>query len=883
MDARDRLPHRLFRFASRLLPFDFRREYEREMELAFASDLASARQTSRGAWAVIGRALAGLGPVAIREHLASLMQDVRYALRSFAKTPAFTITAILSLGLGIGATTAVFSFVDAVFFQGLPVPHEEQLVALHTIDSRNPGFNPTSFPNYRDYRDHVKGLSGLAAYTLTPVSLSANGPPVQGLASIVTGSYFGVLGVRPALGRLIGPDDDRVEGQAPVALLSHGLWVRQFASDPGIVGRTVRINGLACDVVGVLPREFTGTDLGLRMDLWLPMSGYRRFIPGIVDAMTERRMLQFSMIGRLADGAAAPAVQGELDAMSAELQRDFPEANRDRSVRLMPLRDALVDPNIRPTLLLASQAIGLVVVVVLIIACMNVANLLVGRAASRRTEIAVRVALGAGRARIARQLLTEQVLIGLGGAVVGVALGAAAWHTLWAVRPTNTLPVIELPTGVDARLLIFSVLVAIGTSLVFGLAPMLQVFGSAPIQDLRDRGGGHTVRRWGLRNLLLICEVALSIVALVSAGLFFHSFQNARQIPTGFATERLLIGYVDLGAQGYTDAQSQTFSRTLITRLRSLPGVRGASLATVLPFVNGGFSRTVFLEGDAPPPGGNGQFVTVNAVDETYFDTMGLTLRSGRRFAEYDAEKEPAVAVVNETMARRFWPNRDPIGRRFHFFGERSARVVGVVTNSKVVSVGEDPNPIAYVALRQWPERAMAINIRTDRDPAGLAGPVRAAVRELDPELPVLALDTMSEHLSTALWNARMGAFVVGTFAAISLLLALVGLYGVLSYAITVRRRELAVRIALGAGRGQILSMLAAETLRVMAPALMVGLGAAALVGQLTAGLLYDVPGIDVPTFAAVPALFLLAACLAVVRPAHQATRTDPTMVLRQS
>jgi len=412
---------------------------------------------------------------------------------------------------------------------------------------------------------------------------------------------------------------------------------------------------------------------------------------------------------------------------------------------------------------------------------------------------------------------------------------------------------------------------------------MLQVFRSAPIQDLRERGAGHTVRRWGLRNLLLISEVALSIVALVSAGLFFHSFQNARQIPTGFATERLLIGYVDLGAQGYSDTQSARFAQTLITRVRSLPGVQGASLSTVLPFVNGGFSRTVFLEGDAPPAGGNGQFVTVNSIDEAYFDTMGLALRSGRRFAEYDTDQAPAVAVVNETMARRFWPNRNPIGRRFHFFGERPVQVVGVVTDSKVVSIGEDPSAIAYVTLRQWPDRAMAINIRTDRDPAGLAGPVRAAVRALDPELPVLALDTLSAHLATALWTARMGAFVVGTFAAISLLLALVGLYGVLSYAITVRRRELAVRIALGAGRGQILSMLAAETLRVMAPALLVGLAAAALVGRLTSGLLYDVPGVDLPTFVAVPALFLLAASLAVFRPARQATRTDPTMVLRQS
>jgi putative ABC transport system permease protein len=314
----------------------------------------------------------------------------------------------------------------------------------------------------------------------------------------------------------------------------------------------------------------------------------------------------------------------------------------------------------------------------------------------------------------------------------------------------------------------------------------------------------------------------------------------------------------------------------------ALPGVRSASLSSVLPFVAGGFSRTVFVEGDEPPPGGNGQLVTTNKIDSDYLDTMGVRLVAGRRFMEYDRPSSSAVALVNQTMAQRFWPGRDPIGRRFHFFGERSVIVAGLVTDSKVISLGEDPTPVAYLPLRQWPEQALILNVRTTGNPIALVGPIREQIRALDPELPVLGLGPMSQHVATALWNARAGAFIVGAFAAIALALALVGLYGVLSYAITIRRRELAIRIALGAARRQILWMLVRETLRVALPAIALGLAAAAIVGRLTAGLLYDVAAIDIPIFIAVPLLFLATACAAAYRPARRATTVDPTTALRQ-
>jgi predicted permease len=884
MQSPSELARRLFRWAAGLLPFDFRRDYGREMELAFSSDLndSTRKAGASGVWSTWARAIGGLGPMALREHAATAMQDVRYASRMLVQNPGFTATALLSLGIGIGANTAVFSLIDALFLRPLPVQSGDRLVALYTVDARNPGFNPTSYPNYRDYKDHLRGLKDITAYTFTPVNVSTTGDPVQVLGVAVTGNYFQLLGVRPVLGRLIGPDDDRSEGQAPVVVLGNGIWTRQFASDPDIVGRTIRINGMPCTAIGVLPREFIGIDIGPRVDVWLPVSGHDRFVPSIKPLLTERRLLQFSMIGRLADGVTVPQVQAETDVLSKQLQRYYPDANRDRALNVMPLREAAVDPNLRSTLMLASTVVGLVVLLVLLIACANVANLLVGRAVARRTEIAVRVALGAGRVRLARQLLTEQVLLALGGAAVGIGIGALAWQALWAVRPTDTLPVIEIPTTVNLRLLAFSVLVAVGTSLLFGLAPMVQVFGSAPVQDLRDRGAESRVRRWGLRNALLIAEVALSIVALVTAGLFFHSFQNARRIPTGFAADQLVAGYFDLGAQGYTSDQSAAFAKTLVARVGSLPGVRSVSLSSMMPLVGGGFGRTVFLDGAAPPPGGNGQFVATNAVEPNYFDTMGIRLVSGRSVMEYDALEADAVAIVNQTMARRFWPGKDAVGRRFHFFGERPTLVVGVVTDSKVNSVGEDPAPVAYLSLRQWPEQALVLNVRTTGDPELLVSPIRQQIRALDAELPVLALGTMSQHVTTALCNARAGAFIVGIFAAIALALALVGLYGVLSYAITIRRRELAIRIALGAGGRQILSMLVVETLRVAVPAIAIGLVAAAALGRVTAGLLYDVEAIDLPTFIAVPALFLFTACVAAYRPARRATAVDPTTALRQ-
>jgi predicted permease len=878
------LAKRVFKWMARLLPFDFRRDYGQEMERAFADDLddPAKRQRPSRTWTTFARAVAGIGPLALREHAAIARQDVAYALRVLAGQRGFTITALLSLAFGIGATTATFSLVDALFLHPLPVTAEDRLVALYTVDSRNTGFNPSSYPNFLDYQRSARGFAGLTAYTFTPVNLSTGGEPQQVLASIVAGNFFNVLGVAAARGRVLNPSDARVEGHAPVVVLSDGFWTRRFGANPAIVGQTIRLNGMPCTVVGVIPRAFTGVDIGLRVDLWVPLSAHAALVPDTPDLLTERRLLQFAIIGRLAAGTSIAEAQSAAAALAVSLSREYPEANRDRAMHLIPLRTAAVDPNLRSTLVAASSVVGVIVVLVLFISCANVASLLLGRATARRTEMAVRVALGAGRLRLVRQLLTEQLVLAFGGAAGGLALGAAAWRVLWATRPAGALPVIEFHTELDARVLAFGVIVATVTALLFGLVPLLHVVRSAPIEDLRNRVADSHTTRWSVRNLLLGGEIALAIVALVTAGLFVQSFDHARRIAPGFAAKELIVTSLDLGAQGYSLERATTFERTVAARIATLPQVRRVSWSSLLPLVGGGFQRTVFLDGDAPPPGGNGQFVTTNIVDREYFDTVGLRLIAGRRFAEYDAADAAGVAVVNETMARRFWPGRDPIGRRFHFFGERTLVVAGIVADSKIGTLGEDPTPVAYLPLLQWPARALTLNVRVAGDPTPLVPLIRREIHAIDAELPLTNLGAMSGHVTTALWTPRAGAFVLGVFAGIALSLALIGLYGVLSYGIAIRRRELAIRLALGAAERQILGMLVKETLWVVIPALVVGIVAAALVGQLTSGLLFDVPALDVTTFAVVPLLFLTTAFVAAYRPARRAARVDPTITLRQ-
>jgi putative ABC transport system permease protein len=443
--------------------------------------------------------------------------------------------------------------------------------------------------------------------------------------------------------------------------------------------------------------------------------------------------------------------------------------------------------------------------------------------------------------------------------------------------------VIEFRTELDLRVLLFAMAIATLTAILFGLVPILHVLRSAPVEDLRNRVADSHTGRWSLRNLLLGAEVALAIVALVTAGLFIRSFDHARRIAPGFAANELVVAMIDLGAQGYTPERATLFQRTASDRIAALPQVRRVSWSSLLPLVGGGFNRTVFLDGDAPPPGGNGQFVTTNIVDRFYFSTLGLRIIAGRGLEEFDSATAPGVAVINQTMARRFWPGRNAVGRRFHFYAERSLEVVGVVADSKVGTLGEEPTSVSYLSLPQWPGRALTLNARVTGDPASVVPAIRREIHALDAELPLTNLGPMSAHVTNALWTPRAGAFVLGVFAAVALALALIGLYGVMSYGIAIRRSELAVRLALGASERQILGMLVREILWVLVPAVSVGIGAAALVGRFTSGLLFDVPALDVTTFLLVPLIFLVTAIAAAYRPARRAARVDPTTALRQS
>jgi len=878
-----RSERRLVRWLVRLLPFDFRRDHGTDLERTFVDQLSDpdAAENTMTRLALWARSVGGIFRVAPREHLAALRQDAGYAVRTFRKHPGFTATAVLSLALGIGANTAIFTLLNSIFLHPLPVDRADRLVALYTIDDRNPGYNSTAFANYRDYRDSGV-FSGLAAYDWTPMNLASGGDPIQVFGQMVTGNYFSVLGVRAAIGRTFAEDDDAVPDARPVAVLSYGLWQRRFGADPGVVGRSVLLNGQPFTVIGVAPRSFTGIDVGLAPELWVPTMMHRRLMPTQPEILEERRALDFAVVGRLRETATIAQTQSALDATARRLAATFPRENESRHAMLIPLRVAAVNPNARDMVTLAAQVLMVVVGLVLLIACANVANLLLGRSAARRREIAVRVALGASRGRIARQLLTEQALLSTVAGLFGLGLGLAARDVLWALRPPVPIP-IDLDRSLDVRVLLFTASISIATALVFGIAPLLNVLKSDIVRNLKDRGDQVMAgaRGIGLRGAIVAGEVALSLTALVMAGLFVRSLHNATLISPGFDVDHLAVVMLNLGGQGYTQPRVEQFEQRLVERMSSLGPVRYAAFGTLLPLFGGGYGRTVFLEGEPPPAGGNGQFVTTNAVSLHYFDTLGIALVRGRDFTADDRAGSERVVIVNQTMADKFWAGRDAIGRRFHFFDEPPVQVVGVVRDSKINSLGELPEPCAYLPLPQREESFVTFQVRTNGDPSLVVGDLAREIRALDATLPLLNLRTMPELLSQSLWSARMEAGLLGMFALVAFTLSVVGLTGVLAYNISLRTHELGVRLALGASPTQVVGLVLRDGFKMTMAGVAVGGLAAAWMGKMAAGLLYGVSGLDAPTFATVPAIFVLVAIAACYLPARRASRVDPLIALR--
>jgi len=813
----------------------------------------------------------------------TLLKDARYGLRMLLRSPGFTVVALLSLALGIGANTAIFSMISAFLFAPLPVEQPSQLVSISTTDVKNPGPMPTSHLNFVDYRDRNEAFTDIFAYTGQGVSFSSPSGEAKNLgAQIVSGNYFDVLGVKAEHGRTFLPDEDQTPATHPVVVLSYAAWQRDFGGDPGIVGKTISLNRRDFNVVGIAQKDFTGTDIGGRPDLWVPMMMHDVVHPGF-DWYNTRRGLFLALTGRLKPGISNAQAQASMSALGSQLEQEYKKDNEGRNVRLVPLLTARKDPTGDGEVGLTFSALMSVAGIVLLIACANVTNLLLARATKRKREIAIRLALGASRSRLIKQLMTESLLLSLAGGTIGFFVAIWSKDVLRSLVPFGGGPNQQGPS-IDPRVLTFALAVSVLSGLLFGLAPALQASKPDLVPTLKGditMPVGSRGFRINLRMALVVVQVGLSLFALITAGLFVRSLQKAEWVNPGFNAENVVLMAFNLGREGYSEPQGRNFHRQVVERIRAVPGVLNATIARDRPF-GGGFQRSVFIEGQEPPPGGRGVLVQTNNIAAGFFETLGIPLLRGRDFAETDNQQAPKVMIINEAMANRFWPDQDPIGKRLKLFGDQDFReVVGLVTDSKYNSLTEPRRAFMYIPLQQEYVPQINLHVRTSSDPKGLAAAFRNEVQQLDPSLPVLNIQTLSERVENSLGGERSQATLLGSGGILALILAAIGLYGVMSYSVAQRTREIGIRMALGAGRGNVMGLVLKQGVTLVSLGVVLGLGAAFGVTRLLASLLFGVSAIDPITFAGTSALLIVVALLASYVPARRATKVDPIIALR--
>ena len=811
------------------------------------------------------------------------LKDIRFALRRLLKSPGFTLTAVASLALGIGANTAIFSLVNTALLRPLPAERPDRLVSLAVSGERD-AMLAFSYPTYRDYRDRNEVLSGLFATRLAPLSLSRGGGDNQRLwGYLVTGNYFDVLGVRAARGRTFTPEEDSAPLAHPVAVLSHNCWQHRFGGDPGVVGREVLLNGRAFRVVGVAPEGFAGTEVVYTPEVWVPMMMQEWIEPG--NAWLERRTTQnIFATGRLKDGVTHEQAEASLNLLAAQLGREYPDTNEGQKITLMP--PGFILPQLRGAVLSFAAVLMGAVGLVLLLACVNLAGLLLARASARRREIAICLAMGAGRWRLIRQLLTESVLLALAGGAAGLLLAVWIIDLVVAFKPPIDIP-IWIDLAVDWRVTLFALAASLATSVVFGLAPALQATRPELVPALKDLGAQTGRGRSRLRSGLVVVQVALSLVLLVAAGLVVRALGQLQTTSPGFEVAGGLILSYDLSQQSYEQARGEQFHRQVVERVEALPGVRSASQTDLFPLSLNYSSTNVHVEGQPAARGANVPQAMVASVGADYLATMGIAVAAGRDFAPADDGQASRVVVVNETLARRFFPGVDPVrgavGRRVSFAGPEGPfrEIVGVARDGKYWTMGEAPQPFVYLPLAQSYSANVTMVVRAEGDPRALASAIRAEVRGLDAGLPLYDVKTIEEHLGLSLFPARVAAVLLGGFGLLALLLSTVGVYGVVSYAAAQRTREIGIRIALGAQRRDVLRLVGGRGLVLVAVGVGVGLLAALALTRFMASLLYGVSATDPATFAAVVALLGGVALLACYAPARRATRVDPVVALR--
>ena len=809
------------------------------------------------------------------------LQDLRFGLRMLRRSPGFSILAIFCLTLGIGANAAVFSWVEGILFRPYPaVTHQERLLALSGTEVGVTGGTPISWPDFLDLQRSSTQFDTLFVSKITGTTLSIGDRAERTTGSIVSANYFDAIGVRPALGRGFEPGEDTGRSAHPVTVISYQLWQGRFKGDPEIIGKTQRLNGVVHTIVGVAPEGFYGTFVGWGMQFWVPASMEQIFESGGYK-LEDRGARWIEAYVRLKPGVTREQAQQETSAVAKRLEADYPDTNRGRSMQLWPLWQTPFN-NAR-TLLPTLEIMLAVVFFVLLIACANVGNLLLVRSFARRHEMTVRLAIGASRGRLLKQLLTEGVILSACGAAGGLLLAYWCRHALALLFPARAGVSMHLPGEIDWRVLAVSAGVCVIATLVVGLVPALQSGKIDLAGALKsDSAGvvGSRGRAW-VRSGLVVVQVSLSFVLLVGAGLLLQSLQRIRNSSPGFSTHGVLSTAVDLVSAGYDAQRAKNFQDELMDRVKALPGVESAVFARATPLGYGSYSESpIAVDGYQPPPEEQ-PTVEYNEVGPDYFVTMGIPLVSGREFTRADDEKAALVAVVNETMAARYWRGKDPIGERVQVRG-RWMRVVGVAKDSKYQSVRETPKPFFYVPWRQNFTVGGGLYVRTPLSPETMATALAREVHALDGNLAPYEMITMQEQVDRSTSAQMVAVTLVGVLGGLALLLAAIGLYGVMSYAVSQSARELGLRMALGADESNVWRLVMSRGLGLVAGGVLLG-GAAALgLTRLLGNLLYKVSPRDPLAFGAAFTVMTIAALAACFLPALRATRTDPARALRE-
>ena len=810
--------------------------------------------------------------------LEMLTQDLRYGWRTMTRQPGFTAVAVLTLGLGIGANVTIFSWIDSSLRRQMRgVVDANRFVALNGT-TRTRSDLTFSYPDVVDYRARrPDSVDDLIAFTFWPMTLRTSGDPQRIFGELVSGNYFGALGVRPALGRLFASADDRSGDTEPVAVISHAFWQRHFGGDASVVGRVATLNGRAFTIIGVTPPEFRGTEPYLSLDVFVPLALESSMV-GDGDRLNRRGISWLEVMVKLKGGATIARGQKDLDVVAASLASAYPQ-DAGRGVTLSELWRA---PTSGGPAVAAVMGVQMAVAgVVLLIACANVANLLIARATGRRRETAVRLTLGASRWRLVQQLLTESTLLAVAGGACGLGL---AWWTKDAVRwfvPPVPLP-IEIDPTINQSVLLFAMAITAASVAVFGLVPAMQGSLSSVASALKEAAGTLTAapRSGRLRRGLVIAQVALSLILLVSAGLFLKSLAHAQAVDPGFTIRSGVIASIDLVPAGYDEPRGTAFYRELLARVREAPGVDGATLVGKVPLSFGG-TGSFLVQIDGYTPAANEQIdVSYSRVGSDYLRTMGIGLVSGRDFDDRDAAAMPDVGVVNETLARRYFAGRDPIGGRVRV-GTRTVRIVGVARDGKYALITESPRPFLYVPSAQWYRPDAVLIVRAAGSLAPIVGRLHDVVRSLDANVPLFDLRTVAQHLEIASFMQRMVATLLGAFGALALLMATVGLYGVVAAMAAQRTPEIGMRIALGATRRDIVALIVKQGAGMVGGGIAIGLAGALAVTRLFSSLLVGVSSTDTASFAATTALLVLVALAASYVPARRAASIDPLQALR--